>query len=391
MQLQVPRIFKDKPMFWMAFATALVTSGVFLQEFQFLAPDEVSLYFWTRLPITILIWISCYFVARYPYRAVTQNFYAFTAYLYTFQGEYFRPNYLFAYIQYALLQALFFRQSKTSFLLIHGSAGLAFCWWMDFNMAKNQQRLLQADVIWDYSSMVLISLIMSFVMLVQVNKARQEKDRSQSRFLLVGKQAVNIVHDLKSLASAPQIYLDFMFEQKHKIDPETEKVLLRLNEDLSNMVKKTKDLYSMVQLKEHRGVSETVNESLDRALSFLSNRMKKVEVVRTGEASLQFPQGYLELIFLNLFYNSLDAWSRTQHLIPKLHIDLKPNIIIIHDNAGGADEDVIRNFNAQREVNGRGLGLYLIRDAAQTAGLEVTISNALLDGQMGLKVEILSG
>jgi C4-dicarboxylate-specific signal transduction histidine kinase len=127
---------------------------------------------------------------------------------------------------------------------------------------------------------------------------------------------------------------------------------------------------------------------LERALSFLSNRLKKVEVVKTGQASLLFPMGYLELIFLNLFYNSLDAWTRAQHLNPKLHIDMKPGLITIHDNAGGAPEDIIKNFNSQREVTGQGLGLYLIQDAAQSVGLEVLISNAPLEGELGLRVQI---
>src|SRR5690606_14600166 len=134
------------------------------------------------------------------------------------------------------------------------------------------------------------------------NEARAESDRANNRILLVGNQAVNILHDLKSLASAPQIYSDLLLQNPETTDPRLVKALQNLQRDLGVMVKKTQALYQIVQRNENVSNEGTAAEELESALSFLKNRLKEVEVVISGSTNAKFPKGALEIIFLNLFY-----------------------------------------------------------------------------------------
>ncbi len=387
-RFEVPKIFPNKTIFWLAFWICIVNTLVVFEEYPLIPPVDQSFYLWTRNAVVLFMYIANLGLAMKPTNLPWQYMFGLSSYIYCFHGEYFRPNYIFAYIIYIVLQALFVQQSRKHFFTFHIIGSAAFAWWIGENLEKNRIRLQTTDLLADYQTNIAVCLIVAYVLFTKINQARLEKDRTQSQFLLVGKQSVNIIHDLKSLASAPQIYLDHLLEQNRKLEPELENVLQHLKDDLTNMVQKTKDLYKMVQLRGESSNLESISSCLNRSLSFLSLRLKKVEVIRHGDESSQIDPIAIELIFLNLFYNSLTAFARNQIPKPKISFQTTSTTITVYDNAGGVPEDFNRKFKSGTLHERGGLGLFLIKDAAEAAGYSVEMTNRLLDGEMGLATEI---
>lgn len=355
-----------------------------IQEYFVTAPDEQSLYLLTRIGSLALIAASCLGLMLQPKKLVWQYAYSVAGFFYCVQGEYFRPNYFFAWFLFILSEAQFFRYSRKAFLFINGIGSVLLAVWISQQLPKNQIRLQDAHLATDYTMMIGLSLAVAYLVMSQINRARAEKDQAQSRFLLVGKQAVNIIHDLKSLASAPQLYLDLLMEQKDKLNPETEKILNSLKNDLSHMTLKTRELYQMVQNNSFESRQESLETAVERALSFLATRLKKVEIQKTGNSKTIIQSGPFELIILNLLYNSLEAWARSETESPILKITLIENSLIIEDNAGGAPEHILREFTSGNLERRKGLGLYLIWDAGLAANYDIQLSNH----NLGLRAEI---
>ncbi len=360
-----------------------------IQEYFFEAsPFEKLLYLTTRTASVAFIMITCFGLMLQPRKLRWQYAYNFAALIYCIQGEYFRPNYFFAWALFIMAEAQFFHYSRKFFLIFNGIGSSALAAWIIIQLPKNQLRLQDANLAADYTMMILSSYLVSYVVMSQINKARVEKDKAQSKFILVGKQAVNIIHDLKSLSSAPQIYLSMLAEQATSLNPETEKILKSLESDLKNMTEKTKELYKMVQNQDLSYRTEALDVMMDRAVSFLSTRLKNVTVLREGDGSRVLPSAPIELIVLNLIYNSLDSWA--QNLTPeaRLNITYSHKHLVLEDNAGGAPEELLKIFNSGGNLNQKGLGLYLIQDSAKSAGLEIELKNTVHQGQKGLRAEI---
>ena len=387
---RVPRIFPNKTIFWLAFWICIVNTLVVFEEYPTIPAVDQSFYLWTRNAVMIFMYVANLGLAMKPLSLPWQYLFGLSSYFYCFHGEYFRPNYVFAYIMYIILQALFVQQPRRHFFTFHIVGSVGFAWWIGENLEKNRIRLQTTDLLADYQTNIAVCLIVVYILFTKINQARVEKDRAQSQFLLVGKQSVNIIHDLKSLASAPQIYLDHLLEKNQSLEPELQNILQHLKDDLTNMVQKTKDLYKMVQLRGQDSNLESINTCLNRSLSFLSTRLQGTKVIRMGDESQLIDPMALELIFLNLFYNSLAAFKRHQIQEPTVKIEVLDRAIIVHDNGGGAAEELHRKFNTD-SLQGSGLGLFLIRDAAEAAGYTVSMQNSPLNGQMGLRVSITYG
>jgi signal transduction histidine kinase len=380
---------KDKGLFWVGIITIVSSNLVFLYESNLIPSYELTNYLTSRAIANFFVIIACFGIMFRPDVVFCHYVYTVAAYGYMIQGNFFRPDYEFSYIQYLIAQSLFFKQSRKGFLIVHFIGTLLFLISMYFNFEANFQRKMVTHSFADSISIMIICFMIGWLVFSRFTKAREEKDKSQSKFLLVGKQAVNIIHDLKSLASAPQIYLEILLANRNQIDPDTERILNQLQDDLTNMVKKTKDLYSMVQNKEFSSDKEIARLTLSKVLLFMKSRLEGVDLIIEGSSSKEISKGILELILLNLFYNSLDAFKKNRIESPKIKITLTEDKISYFDNAGGAEENIISDFNANRIGSNEGLGLYLISDAARSFDLDVRLSNKSVDRSKGLEVQIL--
>lgn len=384
----VPRFIRDEPCYWLAITTFIAMCVVLSQEFHLIPAAQFSSYLTTRLSIMALLCGAGLMCAVRPQQLIWQDLYTIFSYVYIFQGEYFRPGYVFALAQFQVAEALFFRQKLKNFLLMHAVLSVAFLFWMRFLWSDNLPRFNPDNMLDGYTTMVYVSFILTVLIYVKITRVKEEKERSHSRFLLVGKQAVNIIHDLKSLASSPQIYMDMLLSRPSRLDPETEKVLSNLRHDLSSMVEKTRDLYTTIRLGHEAEETEAVGISWERATSFVSHRLTSVIVVKTGTFTDVYAKGSLELIFLNLIYNTLAAFQKNGTQLPTIQVHASDQQITYWDNAGGISDEIQQRVGSDQYVKGQGLGLYLMQDAAKSSRLHLEFKNESRGSGFGLRVKI---
>lgn len=392
MQMKLPKI-KDPRFFWGSLVTMFGAIVVTFYEYKLVEPSLLNPYLISKTLIILAIVVVCTGLIFNSTKMSWQNAYAFTAYAYVIQGDFFRPNYLYAYLMFLFAQALFFNQSRRLFLSIHIPMTFLFTLSLYHNFEINKVRLAQHNNFIDYISMILTSFVVGVFIFTQINKARHEIDKFNSRFLLVGKQASNIIHDLKSLATAPQIYLDLLLVSASHMDPRTKEILELLKGDLENMVIKTRKLYEMIQSKQTDQTLLDPMDAISNCQRFLSGRLEKIKFAindaRVEQEKMNFPASATELILLNLLYNSLEAFKSHNIFNPKVFIAIVDDKISYIDNAGGAPETVIDDFN-KKKLEASGLGLFLIRDAAEANNLNVQIKNSLtVDGELGLSVTVI--
>lgn len=360
---------------WIGIITISTCAFVFFYEYH-LIPDNQKLTYSIGKAIAVMFISACSLgIIIMPEGKKWQVGYSIFSYFYFIHGNQFRADYEMAYFQFLFPQSIYFNYSKKLFWRIHisGTAIFIFSLWM--NYAENLNRKAVSENLLDSISILIVNLAIGIIVFSKLESTEKESKLFKEKLLLVGNQAANLVHDIKSLASAPQIYLEVLLSSQNKIPQELRKLLENLQSDLSRMTNKTKKIYSLIQ-NNTTETSESISQSILTVQSILQERISNINITVNCSTEKLFPAGLFELILLNLFYNSLHAFQKTQTKLPSIQIFADENSLTYHDNAGGISSDIIYQFNNSECVPSNGLGLYLIRETAHSHDIKVRISEA---------------
>jgi len=379
---------ENKLMFWICTVTIVSMFLVSFYEYKFIPQNQLKLYILSKATIVGLLTLVSLVLIKNSKSILWQNCYAVLSYFYAIQGDQFRPNYYISFFQFFIAQALCFNLSRKNFLTVHILGASMLCLSMFYNFDHNLEILYSQRVFADYISIIVIMLFVGFALFFQVNKAREERDLVNNKFILIGNHASNIIHDIKNLTNAPSIYLELMRQKKiHQNDPELSFIIDNLQNNLFNLSGAIKRLYELIHFKKVTSEKIHASAALENCLSLLAHRLKNVKVIKenSGEyAKLSFNKYAVELIILNILYNSLDAFDHNSTNDPEIKIKLSHNKITFIDNAGGAEKNIADSFNDSDVLQNTGLGLYLIKSSAETYNINVKFKNTL----SGLRVDV---
>lgn len=376
---------------WTSLVTILSTLLVAMYEFKLIPSEQLTHYILTKLLIVLAINSICVLLILDSENIKYQNLYSILSYAYVIQGDFYRPNYFIAFFQFFITQSLCFSQKKSTYLKIHLIGAILCCLSFYYNFERNVEIFYKQNSFADFISIIIITFGVGITLFFQVNKARKEKDLINSKFILIGNQASNIIHDVKNLINAPSIYLDLIKQtEKYKNDEEMHFMMSNLQNNIYNISDSIKRLYEIINSNTQHSDIESVKVCLDRVLSLLSHRFKnvKIEIFDTSKKPLFLNQEALELILLNIFYNSLDAFSRTNTVDPRIHIIINSDKISVVDNAGGLDKEKIEFFNSNQISTKSGLGIYLMKTSALHSRIKLEFKNTKLDNNKGTKVSV---
>lgn len=358
---------------WIGIVTICTCVFVFFYEYQLIPQNQKLNYIVGKTIAVLCISICSLGLIIVPENKRWQIGYSFFSYFYFIHGNFFRADYEMAYFQFLFPQSIYFNYSKKLFWRIHLSGTMIFIVSLWINYADNLSRKAVSENLLDSISILLVNLAIGIIVFSKLETAEKESKLFKEKLLLVGNQAANLIHDLKSLSSAPQIYLDILLSNQNKIPQELRHLLVNLHNDLNRMTNKTKQIYSLIQ--NNTGLtSEPISQSIIKVQSILQERISNVSVTIECQTEKLFPAGLFELILLNLFYNSLQAFQNNQTEDPSIHIFADEHNFKYHDNAGGISSDIIYRFNNFECIPSSGLGLYLIKETAKSHDIEVRIS-----------------
>ena len=216
----------------------------------------------------------------------------------------------------------------------------------------------------------------------EVDKNR-EKDRhmlTQSRLAQMGELISMIAHQwrqplgvIAAISSNMQVklefqtfdysnkegiekYNNFIYKELHNIDRQLQNLSTTLDE-FKNFYKPTSNAISISFKDVMLSTLKIIKSSMIKEnVSIIENYSREQELLLYSNEIMQ--------VFLNILKNSKDNFEERNIINPEIRIDIKENKILISDNGGGINNDIIDQifnpyFSTKTEKNGTGLGLYM--------------------------------
>lgn len=294
--------------------------------------------------------------------------------IYALHGQWFSSGYFLAHIQSTLAISLFFGINRKRYIkyLVFSTISLIILIKIGSSSYSSIDSLSNKYKN-DMSIATIIMSILSFLIFNFITLVKQQKEKVALKFSDIGKNVASIIHDIKGVACAPQLYIELI---QAKVDSGNfegiDKDLIRLQEEYDNLVEYVKDLNNVS--KEKEGIKKFDILSLSNSVGniFLKSRMKgtkfSVKGVQFVEADFQLTRS----IFTNLIVNSLDAFEAKKITDRQINVEISKQKIKFMDNAGGFPAEVLERVKRKESMttkeNGSGLGLFLIQEYMNEQG-----------------------
>jgi PAS domain S-box-containing protein len=225
---------------------------------------------------------------------------------------------------------------------------------------------------------------------IEKNKEKQKILLWQSRFASLGQMSANIAHQWRQPLTELQLTMYNMKsavsrgkgeEEVEKIYQEGKKIIATMSQTLENFMDFFKPNRKMVAF--------SLSESKKDALALIAKALQKdhieVEVEGDGNIVVMGIANELTQVLLNILQNARDALLsadvRRRLIRIRFEEDGRDAVIVVSDNAGGIDEDIIDKifepyFSTKHSSQGTGLGLFMSRLIIQKSfGGSISVKN----------------
>lgn len=235
------------------------------------------------------------------------------------------------------------------------------------------------------------ALILSFALGYKLKNIIKEKENlliQQSKLASMGEMLNNIAHQWKQpLANLSFINMDLKLSiKKDEIDKKyLEQIVIDSNKQIKFMAKTLdnfKGFYQPNKEKEKFLHSSVVKKTIEIIKPSLQNTPIKLQLEIISDSHIySYENEYIQVI-LNILNNAKEALLEKQIQNPYIKISVnknKKNILIIEDNAGGINKQIIdKIFNPyfSTKHNNSGIGLYM--------------SKVILDSHLKGQIEVIS-
>lgn len=282
-------------------------------------------------------------------------------YFYCFVGEYFRPLYIIALVQIQILHATYFRHSRFSFPAVHISGSLIFLGILAYAWEENLQRL-SISTVQDQATIAFCSIVTALLVHSRIEKAKAKSEKMTKKLALVGSYATSLIHDLKNLNSSPLIYSEMLADKEKKLSPEqVSEVAGLLNADLKKIQYLVRELYDSSRVHETLLEICSLEEAVQIAREVVGPRLGPIELSISGSGTVKTDRRVLQVILLNLFYNSIAA------LQPFSDRKRRIEVVIGKDNLDFASN----SLSHQSDDAPPGLGRYLMEELARHTNIQI--------------------
>ena len=215
---------------------------------------------------------------------------------------------------------------------------------------------------------------------VEKNRKKDQQILHQSRLAQMGEMISMIAHQWRQPLSAIssttinlqlKLLLDTFDVSTKEAQEESKeylkKQLAKIEDYVQNLTVTIDDFRNFYKPNKESVVTtfeNIVKKALNIIKSSLDNRNIKLTIEYKSKNELKLYENEMVHVILNILKNAQDNFIEKKTINPEIKITLTQNNIIICDNGGGIQENIIENifdpyFSTKDEKNGTGLGLYM--------------------------------
>ena len=257
----------------------------------------------------------------------------------------------------------------------------------DARKTKKDSILITLVIIITLLVFVGIVLYLLLRYLHKIEKIRHEQEEhliSQSKLAQAGEMMSMIAHQwrqpLSAIASvALNIKIHIELDADELVNDEGRakhisflndslKDIESFTQDLTKTIDEFRDFYKKDKTYKVLGIETVIEKSMHIINHTFNLHGINIIVMNNSTKQLQMIEGEIIQVFLNLFQNSIDAFSSNCIQSPSIKIttqDLEDGVCIeVKDNAGGINKEILKKiftpyFSTKTSKNGTGLGLYM--------------------------------
>lgn len=358
---------------WLYFIISSLTT---LHEYPSIVTGQ-GWYLGTKILLqSTLLWL-CFWYKQKPYGVMPNLLVGIHVMVSNIHGLFFSPWYVFSFVEMIIAYSFLFPLPRKHFniLLILGTLGF-----LGTSVFLHEQVFT-----WLYASTP-IDLVTTMVAAAAVawlshhffTADRTMREELVRRFAIVGVQTASVVHDLKSMLSAPRLYTDMLKQRISSQDQELCHLIGELEKQLLGINQAVTSLNQMVALQDQQKEAFAVREISAEVAETVGLESRRIQFEIQGDLQTLGEKALMKSIIFNIMMNSIHAFRENKITNPMIRILCDEGGFALIDNAGGYPSKVLDAISGS-SFDGMGMGLFLVCNGVQSLGGKVSFAN-IADG-----------
>lgn len=314
-------------------------------------------------------------------------------FLYSVHGQIFFPCYYLAYMQSIAAISFFFPLEKrffypyltiSSFLMVATIILSGSTYSLDPNINFKFK--------FDASMGVIIIFVIAFFGYRYITLERFKKDILYKKFVDVGKNSAEIIHNLKGVVFSPALYISLIEKNVDPKNIDSLELVNKLKNEYNNLIEYIQSLNNLS--KNNEGIVKIDSEQTIQALlkTLFKNKTsgKEINIKINGDIFSDL-QSFRSII-INLLSNSFENFSLKETKNPKIDIEINNQQLIFSDNGGGFSKKALLKLKQgesfTEKETGSGLGFFIIKETIEEQGGKVSFYNKENELNNGAVIEL---
>lgn len=370
---------------WLYF---VISTLVTFQEYPAVLEGR-ELYLGTKVVLQIWLLGICIWYPMNPYGLWPNIMVGIHIIVSNIHGQYFSPWYVFSYIEMILAYSFLFPVPRKPFnvLLVVGTA--AFLGISIYRYDEVYRWMYESQPM-DLVTTTVSAAVVAWMCHNFFTADRTYREELVRKFGIIGVQAATIVHDIKSMLSAPRLYTDLLKQKIPQNDPELSTLVDSLEKQLMNINRAVTGLNQVVALQDQKKEEFSVRDIVIEVGDTLSLQSRSIELQTRGDLRMITEKALVKSILFNIMMNSIHAFRRNKISHPVIRVFCDSEAFLISDNAGGFPEEILKSIANYRfdAFDGTGMGLFLVWNGVQTLGGRVYFTNGVDGAQIKISVPL---
>ena len=302
-------------------------------------------------------------------------------------GQYFSPWYAFSYVEMIVAYSFLFPLPRKHFniLIVVGTAAFLA---VSLYRYEEVYHWLYASGPADLVTTAISAAIVAWLCHNFFTTDRTYRQDVLHKFGIIGVQTANIVHDIKSMLSAPRLYIDLIKQKIPDGSAELKELVENFEKQLLNINRAVTGLNQVVALQDQKKEEFEIRDIVTEVGETLSLSSRHIHLQIHGDLRIYSEKALVKSILFNLMMNSIHAFRKNKILSPLIHVKCNGDVAVISDNAGGFPDEILKSIEHYRfdSFDGTGMGLFLVWNGIQTLGGEVSFSNGAEGAQIKISI-----